>query len=124
MDGIFGQRQFLETRSPGSGPQRHTVTAKRGAECRITILHGPGQAVHLEYSPMREAYSDEYLKRTIWARDGEWSAYQLTILPSPGPAARNMMYEWKGFPAPAGLALLRETNGGSDEEGRIWYRSS
>ena len=73
------------------------------------------------WNPIYAPHSEEHIEFKYRNRDSDGRAYTLSDMTSPNPRP-NMMYDWKGFPAPSnGWRYSKETMAKLDAEGRVWY---
>jgi len=118
IDEVFGRSNF-RTAIIWKRTSAHS-DAKTWSEVTDYILFYTRSASFTWNSPYME-YDERYVRSKYNSIDEHGRRYQLGDLTSPNPRP-NLMYTWKGFPAPEfGWRYSRETMASLDSEGRIWY---
>ena len=119
MDGIFGTGNFRSEltwkRTNTHNDSRHTFPNVAD----VILFYGMPEAV---FHPAYEPHSAEYIAKFYRFDDNDGRGpYRRDNMASPNPRPR-MMYEWKGYPAPAkGWRYQVERMRELDADGRIHY---
>jgi adenine-specific DNA-methyltransferase len=118
MDEVFGRANF-RTEITWKRTTAHS-DAKTWSQVTDSIFFYTKSASFIWNFPYME-HSAQYVNSKYHSVDEDGRHYQLDNLTSPSPRP-NMMYTWKGFPAPKfGWRYSEESMAKLDAEGRIWY---
>lgn len=118
MDEVFGRANF-RTGIIWKRTSAHS-DAKTWSEVTDYIFFYTKSVPFTWNSPYME-HGAQYVASKYHSVDEDGRHYQLGDLTSPNPRP-NMMYTWKGFPAPKfGWRYSKESMARLDAEGRIWY---